>query len=536
MPTVDINDLTSIGVIRDTPPYMLPPEAWNIGLNVRCVAEGIEALRGWEAVFGTPGVPPHFAMPLRTAAENFWIYASLDQIWVYDGTTHTNLTRLAGGPYSTSSTAEWSGTLLGGIPILCNEVDVPQYWASADVTVAMANLPNWPANLRGKTVRSLGPYLMAAGLTDAGGALPHTLQWSHPADPGSIPTSWDYTDPTVDAGRKDLPDVNAGIILDQLPLQSAMYVYKEGSVWRVTSIGGRFIFDFKTIFETVGALAKRCMAVTPDGTKQCFASQDDILWHNGNDSGSLLERSMKRRIFSEMDTVNYRNSFMFANPLYNEMWFCYPTSGHQQPNKAVIINMTNFPNVVVTEADGITFRNAAIGQIETPTSGIWSDPGTWDTDTEPWATVSRRKVLLCDPDAVKLYQMDSPQQTRNGQPYTVTLRREGLSIIGRKRSGDWIEDHQQLKLPKRVWPKLAGDPVKIRVGTQQFVGRDEDANPITWGPYVDFDPDSQVVCDTFAPDDGSEAGRTQCIEFQTTASNFWRLDGYKLEFDVLGEF
>jgi hypothetical protein len=112
MAEVEVNDVGTIGVITDQKPYMIPPEAWSTGTNVRVVDTDIEKLGGWEQIFGTPPVAPHFAIAVRTAADNFWLYTSLTKAYVFDGTSHTNVTRAA-GDYTASNTREWNGTYCG---------------------------------------------------------------------------------------------------------------------------------------------------------------------------------------------------------------------------------------------------------------------------------------------------------------------------------------------------------------------------------------------------------------------------------------
>lgn len=527
MPDVEINDLASLGAILDIPPYMLPPEAWSLALNVRFTNRGVERLLGWEQIFGTPGVAPHFVMPISTVATNYWLYAGLTKIYVFDGSTHADITRAVGGNYGATETYQWNGTILGGIPIFNNNVDVPQFRANMTAGTKFADLTNWPATLRAAVIRSFGPYLMAFNLTESGTSKPHTIAWSHPADPGSIPSSWDHTDPTVDAGRKDLEDVNSGIILEALPLGGQMFIYKENSTWRAVPIGGRFIFDFKTVFETSGILAPRCVALTADGKRHCVVTQDDMIWHNGSQVVSILDQRDRETLFSEMDTVNYYNSFLFDYPLRGEMWFCYPTAGQIQANKALIWNYRQGGEKgVVSFVDGITFRNAAIGNVEGDSSELWSD-GTdeWDVDTGPWSEFARRRVVLVGTDATKFYNLDKTA-TRDGVSFSATLRREGLSIIGRTRQGQWIEDHQVNKMWQRLWPKIQGGPVNIRVGAAEIVN-----GAVTWGPYVSFDPALGRTADI-----DPVSGAAIAIEFTTTANVSWRLDGYKASITPLGQF
>lgn len=527
---VEIDDSGSIGVITDTPAYQIPPEAWTSGTNVRVVDGGTERLQGWSQVFGTPGVAPHFAIPVRTASASFWVYASLTKIYGYDGTSHTNITRQVAAVdvnYTASDTYQWNGTLLADVPILNNGIDVPQYWPTISLATKMAPLTNWPATLRARVVRAFGPFLMALGISKAGTPFPHTIKWSHPADPGSVPSSWDENDPTTDAGETPLPDVNAGILLDMLPLGDTMYIYKENSVRKARFVGGRDIFDFgkSAWLETTGILAPRCVCITGDGTRQVWASQDDILWHDGNRVRSLLTERRRRELFNAIDTVSYNNCFMFTNPLKGEVWFCFPPSGQTNPTKALVFNyLRGGDQWPIFDADGITFRNASIGPVQGASDEQWNQgTDTWADDTGPWSTLQRRRVILCGTDATKFYNMDDGG-TRDGVVFTGTLQRLGLSVLGKKRNGEWVVDFDRMKMYDTIWPKLKSGVVSIRIGSQQLVD-----GPVTWNQAVVYDPTTDIKVDA-----GPISGRALAIEISGASS--WHLDGYKAAIQDIGMF
>jgi hypothetical protein len=526
MADVDINDVAMIGVIDDVKPYNLPPEAWTLALNMRYRDKAIETLLGWEQVFGTPPVAPYFLLPISTLSTNYWIYAGLTKIYVYDGASHADISRTVGGAYTATSASQFNGTILGGIPIINNGVDIPQYRADMAAATEFENLPNWDSTRRARIIRAFGPFLMAFGITDSGTPQPHSILWSHPADPGSVPPSWDETDLTRDTGLKDLEDVNSGVIVDALPLQSTMYVYKETSTWRVNYIGGRVIFDFKTLFEESGILAPRCVGITGDGRRHFVVTQDDVIWHNGNKVVSVGDKRSRSRLFGEIDTVNYENSFVFSNRLYNEMWFCYPTKGSSVPNAAMIWNYGHGGEEgVLSFADGITFQHAAIGNLEGDSDELWSD-GTdeWDEDTGPWSEFTRRRVIVASPQNTKIFVLDRGS-TRDGTSFTQTLQRQGLSITGRKRNGEWIVDHQKFKMLQSLWPKIVGDAVDIRFGAQELVD-----GPLTWGPAVAFDPSVSRQTDN----DPIE-GTALALEF-ASSSKSWKMDGYKLSLVITGQY
>lgn len=526
MADVDINDLASLGAISDVPAYQLPPEAWTSALNMRYSDGAPEALQGWTQVFGTPGAAPHFHMHVATQAANFWLYASTAKIWVYDGATHADISRTVGGAYNQPETASWNGTILGGIPLLNNGADVPQYRADMAAGTKFENLPNWPVNLRTKVLRAFGPFLMAVNVTDTGVSQPHTLRWSHPADPGTVPSSWDYTDATKDAGLKNFEDVQSGILVDAMPLRGTFYVYKQNSTWRGNSIGGRDKFDWKALYETSGILAPRCVVLSGDGERHVVATQDDVIYHSGGEPVSIVDKRQRSAIFSEMDAQNYVNSFLFSYPLMNEVWFCYPTSGNTHPNKAMIWNYKEGgERGVVSFADGITFRNASVGNIEGASSAIWdSGTDTWNDGVEQWSDFLRRRVVAAGTAATKFYNLDQGT-TRDGVAFTSTLQRQGLSILGRKRSGEWIVNHQVRKMLQRLWPKIQGGPVTIRLGSQEEV-----KGPILWGNAVVYDPALSRVADN-----DPVSGAALAIEVSANSTP-WRIDGYQASIAQLGSF
>lgn len=537
MGTLDLNDVDRIGSVRDAKSFMLPPEAWTTALNMRVENGEIKRLLGWAQVFGTPGVAPHFHMPISTVSETFWLYTSLTKAYGYDGTTHTNITRQTASVdvnYTPSDTREWNGTLLGGVPILNSGVDIPQYWPTIALATKLANLTNWDANVRTKVLRAFGPFLLLLNVTVSGVNFAHRVRWSHPADPGTIPTSYDIADPTKDAGEVDLADVNSGIIYDGLPLGSYFYVYKGTSTWRLRFVGGRKIFDFGDAawLTTSGILAPRCATLAKRGTCHVVVTQDDIIAHNGNDPKSIVTERWRKTFFDSLDTTNFINSFCFDNPLKNEVWVCYPSSGQSQPDRALILNYAR-EGWVITEADGIDFRNAAVGPVVGQDTATWdTGTATWDEENDPWEQVERRRVIAASPSNTKFWDIDR-SNTRNGATFTATLQREGLALLGRKRNGEWIVDFEVMKLFKRIWPKMSGGPIKIRIGVQQLV-----EGTILWGPYYSFNPATGEVSRPLGvtADPVPMSGRALAVEFATDAAVPWGLSGYKVDVDPMGSF
>ena len=241
MAIVEINDLAKIGQINDIAPYMLPPEAWTLAENIRFERGAPTVLLGWQQVFGTPLAPPHFAIPYKGLSQTWWLYVSDTRGYVYDGNNHADITR-ASSAYAVTLTENWNGIVFGGVPIFNNGQDLPQMWlGTPTLSLKLTNLSGWPTTMSAKILRNFNSYLVAFNIKDSlttPNILPHLVQWSNPAAPGTLPTSWAYGSTTTEGGRKDLPDVNSGEILEAMQLGQTMFIYKERSVWKMNYIGG----------------------------------------------------------------------------------------------------------------------------------------------------------------------------------------------------------------------------------------------------------------------------------------------------------
>lgn len=526
MADFEINDLSANGLIKDIPGYQLPPEAFTMAENCRFVDGGVEKIKGWAQIFGTPGVAPHFAMMVQDRASSYWLYASLTKIYAFDTSVHTNITRQTAAVdvnYAAANSRDWNGTVFGGIPIMNNVADRPQFWGTYSTGTKMDNLTNWTSTHRCAVMRAFGPFLMAFNVTKVASVYPHMVKWSHRAQPGTLPDSWDETDNTKDAGEYELPDPISGQIVDALECRGQMFVYKQGSVWRIRpAFETDYIFAFDKFIETNGLLGPRCVTLSPDGLQHVCLMQEDLIRHDTQQYQRILEKKAQRYLFSQIDTTNFANCFVFANPPYDECWVCYPSTGHTNPNRALVINLRE--NDIISEVD-IDFRNAAQGIVETASTTVWSAASTaWDAYSVQWASATRRKVVLANTDNTKFHQLDLTEQ-RDGVSFTVQVERTGLSLLGKKRDGSPIVDFKQWKLFTRLWLKAEGDPFNVQMGVQTHPDGD-----VTWLSEQSFNPSTDDYLDFIG------SGRAVAIRFKSTGNVGWKVHGYKVELQKLGNF
>ena len=87
-------DNCGLGLNSDLTPEELGSGVWSTTENMRFNNGYAERFRGTSAVFTTPTVTPYFIQPYATTSARYWNYAGIAQVFVDDGTTQTNITRL----------------------------------------------------------------------------------------------------------------------------------------------------------------------------------------------------------------------------------------------------------------------------------------------------------------------------------------------------------------------------------------------------------------------------------------------------------
>jgi hypothetical protein len=101
MALVPIENLGQIGIIKDTPPYNLPPNAWSDGNNIRLLDNGVKKVAGYQEVFATCPFAPYYIHPYLTVAGTYyWIAYGTDDIAIWDGSSWTDVTRQVTGTLS----------------------------------------------------------------------------------------------------------------------------------------------------------------------------------------------------------------------------------------------------------------------------------------------------------------------------------------------------------------------------------------------------------------------------------------------------
>ena len=535
MVLIPIDNVGETGIVKDINPWQLPPNVWSEGNNVRAEHGSIQKSPGYLEVMATCPVAPYYITNLEAGTARYWIVGGLAKIYVWNGSAWTDITRSSGGDYSATASENWTSTVLGGILIMANGYDDPQFWALGanglpSTSTNMADLTAWPASTECFSLRAFRSFLIALNVTKSAVNYPNLVKWSTEAATQALPASWDETDATVDAGEYSLED-SKGKILDGLPLADSFMIYKEDSTYMMTYIGTPFIFSFRQISPNVGALTKNCVAEF-DGGHFVFGNGDMYI-NDGQKLTSLLPHKMRDHVFNNISGDDYEKAFVVADYGNTEMWSCYVSQSNTtnaQCDKALV---WNWSNGTFTERDLPNLGFVGYGTEGNPLApGSWNAATTeWDTDTLNWNQSSTtsffnlagKTLVMASPTNTKIFSSETGN-TEDGSNMTSYIQRTGLTIDERGNP-----DQAMVKHISSVWPKMNVNPdseddtVNIYVGSQMST---EDS--ITWeGPYT-FNPDSQSKVPVRV------TGKYIGVKFESTIDTTWRLDGYSLDIRNVG--
>lgn len=467
-----ISGLGDIGVVADGMDGELPENAFSDALNMRFGGGYCERFAGSLSVFSPLSVAPYGLMYYSSTLP-YWIYLGLQKVYAVNGSTHTNLTRQTGAvdvDYNATANNVWTTGVLGGIAIINNPSDDPQFWGG-DTANNFEAVTAWPANTKCQSMRVFKNYLIALNITKAGVSYPHMVKWSHSADPGALPVSWDEADPTKDAGENDLAD-SQSIIVDGMPLGESFIIYKERSYYSMEYIGPPFIFRFRKIYEGQGALSRNCVAETPYG--HVVLGQGDLYLHNMSAPQIIISDIVRKKLFAQIDSVNYSRCFVVANHRKNEVWVCYPSNASESCNRALV---WNWEQKTTTFRELQNYTCGATGAIVSSSSETWaSDGDLWLEDQTIWSqnetSAGEQRCIFGTTDTT-LHLVD--QQSRfNGQTITGHVERTGLTF----------GEPSFSKLVKGIRIHAdgsEGSQITVRLGAAR-----SESGAITWGQPVAY--------------------------------------------------
>jgi hypothetical protein len=507
-----VNSAAHTNITRVAGDYAATKNSWTSTVlgGIPIINNGVDAPQMWMLSLASPAIALS-NWPVNATCASMRVYKNsliaLD-VTAPPAIAITSITRV--GTTATLTTTAAHGLsngntvrIVGALPAQYNGTYVIGGAAGSTFTYTMASDPG----------ASASPVGFLYGGTPV--RRPYMVKWSHPADPGTVPSTWEVTDTTKDAGEIDLSD-GYGYIIDGLALRNSFMIYKTDGVFRLDYTGGIFVYNNQKVLGMSGALNKNCI-VEIDGSHFCVTGFDVVI-HDGNQAVSILDKQSRRYLFQNIDATNSYLTFVFKNPFLNEVFICYPSIGATSCDKAMV---WNWVDKTISFRDIPNLNHAAYGALETGLSQTWdSDPAPWGSDVTLWNsaefTPDVARVVMGSDDT-KLYQLDS-SATFNGVFPDAYLERKGLSF----------DAPDSIKIIRGIRPRITGTTgatVLISVGSSN-----EPYEEPTYTEAVPFTIGTTVSCDLFC------TGRYMAIKFASGTAYQWRLDSYTVDVVLAGKW
>lgn len=522
---VAVNQLAQYGLVNDQQAFTTPPNAWSDGRNITFNDGRVKRTLGRGNVFDPPSVTPYWLQyGIDTARAQVLLYAGTAALYAVLAGVHTNISRVGG--YSGGESDRWNGGPFAGISIANNGIDVPQMWTFGSGSPA-ADLTAWPGTWRAKVLRPFKNFLIAMDVTVGANRFPHRIVFSHPADPGSVPPSWDIADPTKDVTSRDIVSEGGGGIVDGFALGDTFIIYKDDGAHFASFIGGQDKWRTAPLTGIPGALAQDCVTPFNKGKQHFVVSGEDIVVHTGSDAQSVIEERMRKWLHARISSTRFDRSFCFNDPVEGACWFCFPEEGADWPTLALVYPWRAGGAMTVRELGGAAF--IAPGIVPAAGGTSWdAETAAWEAMTTTWDTFESKLFLKqpigAFPLSSKLKQMSFGNQF-DGANFTSYVEKTGLDIMGIDRYGHLLRDPMQKKIVRAVWPRASGGQMTVQLGKQTRVD-----GPVTWTTTRTFTPGTDEKVDF------SDFVELYALRFSWVGSSYGELAGYDIDVEPLGQF
>ncbi len=507
---VVVSQVGAVGLVGDPPASEVQDGAWSDSRNVRYRDGSAEKMTGYAQVFGSLSATAISAFTINDGVSTYWNYGSNTVLYATDGSTHANVSHVSLS-YAATDDLGWTGGAFHGQMVLTDGVNIPQSWSPA-LGNKFISLTAWPtATLVTKIIRPHTDFLFALRNTTSGSYNPREIRWSDKASQGSLPGSWDYTDPTNQSGITELGQTG-DIVVDALTLRDALIIYKETHTWIATYVGGLDVFQFRQLYSQSGMLTENC--AIDFGDQHLVLTDHDVIVHDGNSQQSILDKRMRKNFIGRIDTNKFRRAFVCLDARNKEILCCIPESGASWPTLALAWNYAD--NTLDYRELGGPKTWAVHGTVPSGTSQTFdSDSGAFDAATDQFDqdtyNPSILKLIIWDSAAKKAYQFGEGE-TFDGTPMQVYAERLAMGL-----SMDLTSLHRVMSVIP-VITGTAGDTFDIYIGARETLD-----SPVNYsGPYTfTLGTDYRIDCRV--------DGRVIDIRVQYSGVHSFRLSGFRIE-------
>ncbi|TXH55202.1 MAG: hypothetical protein E6Q97_09290 [Desulfurellales bacterium] len=396
----------------------------------------------------------------RDAEGNVMIFAgTATKLWKLDGAGFVDVTRAAGGNYSTATDGFWDFVTYGTLVIASNYNDDIQCFDIASSTEFELMSATAPRCRRMAIVQN---FLVCYDTVDIDGAVGYRVRWSPLADPRGV---WG----SILATQTDFQDIYGGDYSNAYiaPINEYGVIVQGRALWRMDYVGGDKIFEFNPVDKGRGSLLPRTCIT--NGRSVFFLGEDGFYEYDGASLISIGNEKIDKTFFAMMDqTYDYHMSTT-VDPLRKLVIWAFPDTNAEngECNRLACFSWANRRWTTIDQAVDCLFSFISVGYNMDQIDSLYPN-----LDLMPISLDSR--ILTGGKTSLGAFGADHSLGLFTGaakqatiQTSEVRLNANGRAVLG------------------GIIPNVDGTDIVVtgRLGTRRKIG-----DPINWSGVVEVNP------------------------------------------------
>ena len=529
---IQVRDVGTKGVIKDSTVWQAPLTYWTDCLNVRFNANSVSHAGVWKRqVPLDASIDPIMLMDYHVPD------AGSDDIYVVDKNTNKIFKVYMGDLISAGQVttdgpvdAQWTWTVLADVLYVNREDVQPQYLLPSESQfAALGNMGSTPWTC--KALRSYKDFLIALNVTTGGVNSDNEVKWSDATLAGQIPGNWGQDQSVSSLGGSNILASMEGPIIDGAELGDFFLIYGRDEVWRMDFIdNGTYPFTFSRCLSSGGVKSVNCVAEA--GGYHYVLGRKDIYRTDGIQRESLSQGVLNDWFWNEEFKEQHNNPCFVAHYEQEcEVMFFYQSQSISDStttgcNRALVFNYISNTWSIISAPN----TTSAVQTLPFSKSQWNSLVGSWDQQTFEWDNaysgsipvfigVSRTGDKSTMPSLVAYDAVNGPMSGEvaadtNENPY---LERVGIKLDSSQGGAVSVTSALQCQ---QVYPLISSTaPVSVSVGQSYYPSQEY----TTVTDSVPFDPQNNWQVDTRAN------GRFLSLSFTFNYQNDFKISGYDLQ-------
>lgn len=505
---LEIGSLSSGGLVLGANPLELPPNVFTRAENVEFTRKGVRPLR--QPVSRNLPVPGgRLVLRAVDTFVNGGIRVVLlfceDKVYALTGSLFQDVT-----PSGILPSKEWSVTEFNGYVVACNGKNFPYYFDYADPEAPLKVLPNWSEVLVPKKLASMSGFLVFMGLVSDGTFANQIIIWSDAAELGSLPSNYNWADPTSRAGFYSLPDFEEFVAAELL--NKSLIIYRSQSIYEMRFIGGTLVFSIEQRFKDKTLFSAQAVA-TRSRIQYCIG-ENEFYAHDGNTDTTFDPKPISEYFF---DNVNRDYAYlvqMVYDASAERIHICYPHGDATLCNRDLFFDFkTGSWSMALLDNYSYVGTEFLSGTEQL----IYEDANmSFEDSTDDFN-------LVYEPfsrDSLVYYNASIWQVSGESPVLPCTLARSIVAYNAQDTSGMVTVKRNLHVLVTEIWPKITNGTLQFRLGFS-----DTPEGTVEWSDWESATNNMRI--DTF------ESGTYMHVEMRNQSLDF-TFNGYMLNASNIG--